>query len=96
MSQFPYLILQDYTEVTHSEILKEDGTEKVRVYFSRMRDEALYDTAVCELPSYTWLQNEGFSPDDIRSFAMLLHKNQADIFDCARKGKEDFFSLVKE
>lgn len=48
---YPYMTLNDGTEVCHSQILED---RKVVVNFERPTEDG-FDSARCELPSYTWL-----------------------------------------
>lgn len=46
---YPYMTLADETEVVHSHLIKQDGTEKVIVHFERPTENG-FDSARCELP----------------------------------------------
>lgn len=48
---YPYMTLEDGTEVVHSQIISRDGTDTVLVHFERPNDNG-FDSARCELPSY--------------------------------------------
>ena len=48
---YPYLTLNDDTEITHSE-MKADGS--VKVYIETPDDEGGFHSAVCWLPQYRW------------------------------------------
>lgn len=72
---YPYLTFGDGTEVVHSQLLHEDGTAKVLVHFERPTQHG-FDSARCELPSYTWTPWEGsFSPDELARFTTFLENN---------------------
>lgn len=72
---YPYMTLGDGTEVVHSELIDEQGTEKVIVHFERPTDSG-FDSARCELPSYTWADWEGhFSEAEKRDFEEFLSSN---------------------
>ena len=49
---YPYMTFADGTEVVHSQLIHEDGIDKVLVHFERPTDTG-FDSARCELPSYT-------------------------------------------
>ena len=49
----PYITFGDGTEVVHSQIIHDDGVDKVLVHFERPREDG-FDFAHCELPNYTW------------------------------------------
>ena len=66
---YPYMILADGTEIVHTQVFEEDGVQKVEVHFERPTEEG-FDTARCQLPSYTWLIKEGFSEDEMNLFML--------------------------
>lgn len=82
---YPYMILADDTEIVHSQIIQEDGTQKVIVNFERPTDEG-FDSARCELPDYKWISNEGYSKEEIQVFEQLLHSNAHLIYKYAANG----------
>jgi len=67
---YPYMTLDDDTEIVHSEM---DADGKVRVCIERPV-EGGFQSATCELPSYRWSEVEGFSEDDIRLFTDIIEK----------------------
>lgn len=71
---YPYMILPDETEIVHSQIIKEDGKQKVIVHFERPTEDG-FDSARCELPDCQWLFKEGYSDEEIKVFEQLLHSN---------------------
>ena len=60
---YPYLTLDDGTEIVHSQIISKEGTEHVIVHF---------DDARCELPSYTWTDVHGFSKEELALFDEMV------------------------
>ena len=68
---YPYMVLADGTEITHSHIIDDDGTEQVEVHFERATEQG-FDSARCVLPTYHWKFNEGFSPEEIHFFEEFL------------------------
>ena len=52
---YPYMTLNDDTEITHSEMLS-DG--KVKVYIETPDEKDGFHNAVCWLPEYKWENNE--------------------------------------
>ena len=55
---YPFLTLDDGTEIVHSEI---QPNGKVKVYMERPDPEVCFRHATCWLPDYTWENIEGFS-----------------------------------
>ena len=71
---YPYMTHADETEIVHSQIIQEDGVNKVIVHFERPTETG-FDTARCELPDYKWSMREGFSPKEIAMFEELVRSN---------------------
>ena len=57
---YPFMTLDDGTEVVHSEAYVENNMEKVKVYFEKPV-EGGFESAYCYLPEYRWDQIIGFS-----------------------------------
>ena len=71
---YPYLTLSDETEIVHSQIIEENGIEKVIVNFERPTENG-FDSARCVLPTYHWIVKEGFEEEEIIFFEKLLKAN---------------------
>lgn len=71
---YPYMKLNDETEITHSQVFEQDGEKKVEVYFERPTEDS-FDYARAELPSYKWLEKSGYSEEELDFFQQLLHSN---------------------
>ena len=82
---YPYMILSDETEITHSHIIEEDGAKIVEVHFERPQEEG-FDMARCSLPSYKWIEREGFSEQEIGMFEKFLHSNAHLLYKYAESG----------
>ena len=82
---YPYMILMDQTEITHSHVLDEDGKKVVEVHFERPTDNG-FDTARCSLPSYEWIKKEGYSDTEIILFEQFLRNNVHLLFKYAETG----------
>lgn len=68
---YPYMTLDDGTEIVHSELISKDGTEHVIVHFERPTEDG-FDDARCELPSYTWTDVHGFSKGELALFDEMV------------------------
>ncbi|WP_272111204.1 hypothetical protein [Mediterraneibacter gnavus] len=79
---YPYMKLADETEVVHSQLIKQDGTEKVIVHFERPTENG-FDSARCELPDFRWVLQNGYSDAEISDFEELLRKNTLQIWEYA-------------
>ncbi len=82
---YPYMTLADETEIVHSQIIEEDGKQKVIVHFERPTEQG-FDTARCELPEYRWIFKEGYSDEEIAMFEQLLHSNAHLLYKYAANG----------
>jgi len=69
---YPYLTLEDNTEITHSE-MKEDGG--VKVYIETPDDNGGFHSAVCWLPQYKWENIQGYSDSEMAYFQELVRNN---------------------
>ena len=61
---YPFMTLEDETEIVHSEPLMVDGREKVKVVIEQPVIGEFH-SAVCWLLDYTWEKIEGFSREEI-------------------------------
>lgn len=82
---YPYLTLDDNTDITHSHLIERDNKTFVEVHFERAIPHG-FQSARCILPDYTWKFNEGFSEQDIRFFEELLINNAHLFFRFASQG----------
>lgn len=71
---YPYMTLSDETEIVHSQVIEEEGKQKVIVHFERPTEDG-FDSARCELPEYKWILREGYSDEEIAMFEQLLRSN---------------------
>ena len=69
---YPYLTLNDDTEITHSE-MKADGS--VKVYIETPDDEGGFHSAVCCMPQYKWENINGYGEEEMAFFQELISKN---------------------
>ena len=73
---YTYMTIEsDQTIVSHSQIIVENNVEKVIINFERPNRTGDFDNARCELPSYTWLYNEGYSKEELSFFTELVEHN---------------------
>lgn len=83
---YRYMTLDDGAEVTHSQIIEKDGVDTVLVHFERPTKGG-FDSARCELPSYSWTPWEGhFSDGEISFFTTYLRNNAHLIYRYAANG----------
>ena len=79
---YPYMTLNDDTEITHSELMK-DG--RVKVYIETPDDNDGFHHATCWLPEYIW-EFYGYIDDEIAFFRRLIRNNAHLIIECSKEG----------
>ena len=74
---YPYITIGDDIEVTHSQIIEEEGEQRIYVHFERPVDneKRAFDEAECVVPRYEWKIETGFSADEMNMFNEFLHDN---------------------
>lgn len=85
---YPFMVLADQTEVVHSDVYEENGTETVKVYFEQPVSGG-FRSAECYLPSYRWEQIEGFSAAEIAKYEAFLRSVAHIVIELAREGGFD-------
>lgn len=71
---YPYIVLSDETEITHSHIIERNNRKEVEVHFERATAEG-FDTARCILPTYEWIIKDRFTDIEMNLFDQLLQNN---------------------
>lgn len=79
---YPFLKLEDNTEIVHSEILPDD---RVKVYIEKPV-EGGFHSAVCYLPKYEWQEILGFSSNDISKYQEIIESTAHLIIRFAKDG----------
>ena len=80
---YPFMTLNDDTEITHSE-MHEDG--RVKVYIETPDENDGFHNAVCWLPDYTWEKINGYSESQMQYFRELLRNNAHLILEFSQDG----------
>lgn len=80
---FPYLTLDDGSEIVHSEML-EDHT--VKVYIEKPDEKDGFHYVSCYLPIYEWKDNFGFNDDEIRNYQTIIENNAHLIIELSQNG----------
>lgn len=80
---YPYLTLNDDTEITHSE-MHSDGRIKVYIETPDLKDG--FHNATCWLPDYTWENINGYSDEEIQFFKKLVRNNAHLIIEFSQEG----------
>lgn len=85
---YPFMTLEDHTEIVHSESYMEDGIEKVRVEIEKPVQGGFH-SAECVLPQYTWQNVHGFTDKDIEKLQDIIESLAHIIIRLARDGGFD-------
>ena len=85
---YPFMTLNDKTEIVHSEAYDENGVETVKVYFEKPVYGGFH-SAECYLPSYEWKNIDGFSDEEIQELQEFLESVAHIIIELAREGGFD-------
>ena len=83
---YPYMTLNDDTEITHSEMLP-DG--KVKVYIETPDEKVCFRHATCWLPEYKWEDIYAYSDKDIEKFKEIIESSAHLIMEFSQEGGFD-------
>ena len=75
---YPFMTLDDDTEITHSEMLA-DGS--VKVYIETPDEKDGFHDATCFLPAYRWTDVHGYTSEEMARFSQLVRNNAHLILD---------------
>ncbi len=82
---YPFMTLNDNTEIVHSELLDRNGKEQVKVCIEKPVYGGFH-SAVCYLPDYSWENIQGFSEEEINNFQTFLESLAHVIIELAKEG----------
>ena len=82
---YPFMTLDDETEIVHSESMNKDGRETVKVVIEKPVYGGFH-SAECWLPEYRWEKISGFTEAEIKKYQELLESVSHVILDLARNG----------
>ncbi len=80
---YPFMTLNDDTEITHSE-MKADG--RVKVYIETPDEKDGFHSAVCWLPAYQWENISGYTDAEMAYFNRLIRNNAHLIIEFSKEG----------
>ena len=83
---YPFMTLNDGTEIVHSELLNREGKEEVKVVVEKPVFEG-FKSAECYLPEYRWENINGFSKDEITFYQDYIATLAHIIISLAREGE---------
>ena len=82
---YPFMTLDDNTEIVHTETVIIDEKESVKVYIEKPV-EGGFHSAECYLPQYEWKNIEGFSKEEVKKYQDILESTAHIIIRLAREG----------
>lgn len=80
---YPFLTLNNDTEITHSE-MKPDG--RVKVYIETPDEKDGFHNAICWLPDYKWESIKGYTEDEMEYLKRLIRDNAHLIIEFSQNG----------
>ena len=80
---YPFLTLDDQTEIVHSEYLPDDT---VRVYVEKPDTQDCFHSASCYLPAYQWKDIQGFSQQELDKYQAIIESTAHLILRFAKEG----------
>ena len=83
---YPFMTLNDDTEITHSEMLP-DGT--VKVYIETPDEKDGFHHATCFLPNYKWENIYGYTNEEIEKFKEIIVSTAHLIIEFSQEGGFD-------
>lgn len=85
---YPFMTLDDGTEIVHSEALVDNNKEKVKVVIEKPVQGG-FKHAECWLPDYKWENVEGYSKEEISELESIVKDLSSVIINLAREGGFD-------
>ena len=86
---FPFMTLDDETEITHSEML-DNGT--VKVYLEKPDEQDCFHYATCYLPDYRWENIVVFSEEEMNRYREVIESTAHLIIEFSQEGGFDHAS----
>ena len=83
---YPFMTLNDNTEITHSD-MKADG--QVKVYIETPDETYCFRHATCWLPEYRWEDVYQYSDDDLKKFEEIIRSTSHLIMEFSQVGGFD-------
>ena len=80
---YPFLTLDDETEITHSEIL---SSGKVKVYIEKPDEKDCFHHMTCFLPDYSTEDIFGFGDDEVSKYMNIVRSTAHLIMEFASEG----------
>ena len=82
---YPFMTLEDETEIVHSGVYLEDGKETIKVEIEKPVLGGFHSASMI-LPDYKWESAEGFSEEELDGFRELIESLAHIVIQLARDG----------
>ena len=82
---YPFMTLNDGTEIAHTEAVMNGNNEQVKVYIEKAV-EGGFNSAECILPEYEWSNIQGFSEKEMSYLKEFIESTAHVIIRLARCG----------
>ncbi|MCD7741700.1 MAG: hypothetical protein LUI06_05810 [Ruminococcus sp.] len=73
---YPFLTLDDGTEITHSELLPD---EKVKIYIEKSDEKDCFHHMTCYLPDYKIEEAYGFSKTEVEQLLQVVRSTASSL-----------------
>ena len=83
---YPFLTLDDETEITHSDLLP---SGKVKVYIERPDEKDCFHHMTCYIPGYAVEDISGFGDAEVEKYLDIIHSTAHLILEFSRTGGFD-------
>ena len=80
---YPFLTLDDETEITHSEYL---SSGRVKVYVEKADEKDCFHYMTCYLPDYTVENIFGFNEDEVKKYMEVIRSTAHLILEFSKEG----------
>ncbi len=80
---YPFLTLDDGTEITHSELLPD---EKVKIYIEKPDEKDCFHHMTCYLPDYKIEESYGFSKTEVEQLLQVVRSTAHLILEFSKEG----------
>ena len=83
---YPFMTLNDKTEIVHSEAYLENNKEIVKVYIEKPDENDGFHHMTCYLPNYFIEDVYGFSKEDVDKYIEIIRSTSHLILEFAKDG----------
>lgn len=90
---YPFMTLDDGTEIVYSDTMNIDGEDKVRIEFERWNaDRDAFDSMECLLPNGKMTKVIGFTKEEADYYQEKMIALQDMILECSREDTENDYA----